>query len=89
MRPNQYPVFSISQHDTPEQIKVKIRMLIQLYLKGPDLFVAKAVAKHIAAMLAHPGYITDVEQRCLFRKMEMHWRCLAWISDTPIISKFK
>ena len=89
MIPNDYPVFSVSQYEKPKQIKVKIRKLIQLYLKDPDLLIAEAVAKHIAAMLAHPKYINDVEQRCLFRQLEMHWRCLAWISDISLISKTK
>jgi hypothetical protein len=89
MSPNPYPVFSVSQYDKPDQIKVKIRMLIQLYLKDPNSFTADAVANHIAAMLAYPKYINDVEQRCLFRKMEKHWHCLAWIENTPVFSKNK
>lgn len=89
MSPNLYPVFSVSQYDKPEQIKVKIRMLIVLYLKAPNLLIADAVVKHIAAMPAHPNYIIDIEQRCLFRRLEMHWRCLVWTGDIAVISKSK
>ncbi len=89
MSPNHYPVFSVSQYDKPEQIKVKISLLIQLYLKDPNPLIAKAVVKHIAALLAYPKSIDNIEQRCLFRQLEMHWRSLAWLGNTPIISKSK
>ncbi len=84
MSPNPYPVFSVSLNDKPEKIRVKIKLLIRLYLKDPDQFIAKSVATHIAAMLADPGYISDAGQRCMFRKLEMHWRCLAWVGNEAI-----
>jgi hypothetical protein len=84
MSPNPYPIFSVSLNDKPEQIRVKIKLLIRLYLKDPNQFIAKSVATHIAAMLADPKYISDAEQRCLFRKLEMHWRCLAWVGNAAI-----
>lgn len=84
MSPNPYPIFSVSQSDKPEQIKEKIRMLIQLYIQDPNSFTADAVANHIAAILHRPKYINNIEQRCLFRQLEKHWRCLAWIKHTPL-----
>lgn len=82
MSPNPYPLFSLSQHDNPERIKIKIRMLIQLYLKDPCPFIADAVVKHITTLLAAPKYINDAGQRCQYRKLELHWRYLAWIGET-------
>lgn len=82
MSPNPYPLFSVSQFDKPEQIKVKIRMLTRLYLKEPCPFTAEAVATHVRAILASPKYIDSPEQRCQLRKLEMHWRCLAWVDTS-------
>lgn len=81
MSPNPYPLFSTSQYDKPEQIRLKIRMLIRLYIKDPGTFTAQAVVNHIAALLAYPKYVTTTEERCLLKKLEMHWRCLAWINN--------
>ena len=81
MSPNPHPLFSVSQSDKPEQVKVKIRMLILLYIKDPGPFTAQAVVTHTKALLAYPKYIEDIEQRCQLRKLEMHWRCLAWINS--------
>lgn len=89
MSPNPYPLFSVSQYEKPEKIKQKTRMLILLYLKHPNSLIAEAIAKHIAAMLAQPKYINDIEQRCLFRKLEKHWQCIAWVDKPTIISKTK
>ncbi len=86
MSPNPYPVFSVSAHEKPEHIKIKIRMLIRLYLKDQNPFIADAVAKHIAAILAYPRYINDIEQRCRLRQLEMHWRGLAWIDSTSTVT---
>lgn len=83
MSPNPYPFFSISEFDKPGQVKLKVRMLIQLYVKDPSPFIAQAVVEHIATLLAYPKYIDDIEQRCQFRKLEMHWRCLCWITTPP------
>jgi hypothetical protein len=87
MSPNPYPLFSVSQSDTPEQIKLKIRMLTRLYLKDPYPYIAEGVVKHIAAILAYPKYIDDIEQRCKLRTLEVHWRCLAWIGNSEQRSK--
>jgi len=86
MSPNHYPVFSVFQYDKPGQIKVKIKMLIQLYIQEPNPMIAESVAKHVAAILAYPKYIDDSEQRCQLRKLEMHWRCLAWIGNSSPIT---
>jgi hypothetical protein len=83
MSPNPYPLFSVSQPDKPELLKIKIRMLTRLYLKDTCPFTAEAVARHVSALLACPKYINNAEQRCQLRKLEMHWRCLAWIGSSP------
>ncbi|KAF3982810.1 MAG: hypothetical protein HFP81_10760 [Methylococcales symbiont of Hymedesmia sp. n. MRB-2018] len=83
MSPNPYPLFSVSQSDKPEQIKLKTKLLIQLYVKNSSPFVASAVVEHIAALLAYPKYISDIEERCQLRKMEKHWCCLSWIDSQP------
>ncbi len=89
MSPKHAPFFSVSQYDKPEQIKVKITILIQLYMKASDPLIAKSVAKHVAAILAYPKYIDCIEQRCQLRKLEMHWRCLAWVGSSPEITNTK
>ncbi len=81
MSPNSYPLFLVSDFDKPEKIRIKIRMLTLLYIKDPNSYTAEAVAKHVAAILAYPKYIGSTEQRCQLRKLEMHWRCLAWIGS--------
>jgi len=80
MSPNPYPIFSVSQSDTPEQTQAKINMLVRLYIKDPSPFTSQAIVTHITNLLAYPKYITDIEYRCQLRKMEMHWRCLSWIT---------
>ncbi len=40
-------------------------------------------------MLACPKYINDVEERCLYRKLEMHWRSLAWVGNASVLSQRK
>lgn len=87
MSPNPYPFFSTSKSDNPEQIKLKIRMLIKLYAKDPSPFIAHAVIDHINALLAYPKYINDLEQRCQLRKLEMHWRCLLWFDSSSNLTK--
>lgn len=81
MSPNPYPVFSVSESDKPEDIQKRISLLIKLHAMQPDPMLAEAVVNHIVAILAKPGCISDIKQRCLFRQLEMHWRCLAWISN--------
>ncbi len=82
MSPNLYPLFSVSESDNPEQLSDRIKMLIRLYLNDPNQIIADAVVKHITGILAHPGYIQDIEQRCQLRQLEMHWRCLTWLDIT-------
>jgi translation initiation factor 2 gamma subunit (eIF-2gamma) len=74
-------VFSVSVQTKPEQIKVKIGFLIRLYVSYPESIIAEAVAKQIGEMLVDPDCIDDIEQRCLYRQLEMHWRCLGWINS--------
>lgn len=78
MSPNPYPLFSVSESDNPEHIKMKIRKLTRLYIKDPCPFIAEAVAKHVRAILVYPNYIDSTEQLCRLRRLEMHWRCIAW-----------
>lgn len=87
MIPNQYPLFTITEHDQPEQIEMKIGMLMRLYLKEQNQSIATSVEQHINALLAHLGYISDAKQRCLFLRMAAQWRCLAWLdNDVKIVS---
>lgn len=79
MSPNPYPFFTISEKDSPEQIKLKTSMLIRLYLKDKNQFVAAAVVEHINAILSFPGFISDIKQRCALRRLAAHWICLAWV----------
>jgi len=85
MNPSRTTIFSVSQSDKPEQIKVKLSMLVRLYITDPSPHLAQLVVTHIRAVLAYPKYIDDIEQRCQLRKLEMHWRCLASISSSYTI----
>jgi len=78
MSPEPYPFFTISEKDSPEQIEMRIKLLIRLYLAQHETAVASAVVTHINAVLAHPHYITDVKTRCQYRRLSEHWRVLAW-----------
>lgn len=87
MSPNPYPLFSVSQSDKPEQIKLKTKLLIQLYVKDSSPFIASAVVDNIAALLAYPKCISDIEERCQLQKMKMHWRCLSWLDSRSDLIK--
>lgn len=87
MSPNPYPVFSISDHEKPELIEMRIRLLIRLYLVHHEQDLALAIVEHINAILAHPKYITDVETRCQFRRLVEHWRSLAWADNYKMQNK--
>lgn len=71
-------MFTISDSDTPEKIRSRIRLLIVLYTSQPEQEIAIAIAAHINAILAHPKYIKDTVTRCQFRRLSEHWRYLAW-----------
>ncbi|WP_428354918.1 hypothetical protein [Methyloprofundus sp.] len=79
MSPNPYPFFTISEKDRPEQIELRTSMLIRIYLKDKNTFVAEAVVEHINAILSFPGFISDIKHRCALRRLSAHWSCLAWI----------
>lgn len=79
MSSNPYPFFAISQKDSPEQIELRTGMLIRLYLKDKNQFVAATIVEHINAILSFPGFISDIKQRCALRRLAAHWNCLAWI----------
>jgi hypothetical protein len=84
MEPKQqdlYPSFSISPDEKPEWIAVRTGMLVRLYAVNKNQIVAKAIVKHINALLAFGGYINDAEQRCQYLRLAAHWRCLAWVSN--------
>ncbi len=80
MSPDPYPLFSASESDNSEKIKDRIALLIKLYAKHPESMLAEAVVQHIVVILAKPDGIREIEQRCLFRQLEMHWRSLVWIN---------
>lgn len=79
MSPNPYPVFVISHKDTPEQIELRTGMLIRLYLKDRNQFIAGTIVEHINALLTFPGFIVEIKQRCALRRMAKHWHFLSWI----------
>ena len=81
---NPYPVFSVSESDKSEQIKDRIALLIKLYVKHPNHMLAEAVVKDIVVILTNLDHIKDIKQRCLFRQLEMHWRCLYWLENVSI-----
>lgn len=76
MSPNPYPFFVISENDSPEKIEIRTGMLIRLYLKDKNKFVAEAVVEHINAILSYPGFIVDIQQRCALRRLAAHWSAL-------------
>ncbi len=81
MSQNPYPVFSISKKNKPEQIKVRIGLLIRLYIIKQHPIIAQAIVDHINAILAHPKFVHTIEQRCLYLRLAAHWHCLAWITN--------
>lgn len=81
MSPNPYPLFIISQNDKPELIELRTGMLIKLYLKDKNQFIAAAIVDHINAILSAPGFIVATKQRCALRRLAIHWRCLAWVGE--------
>jgi hypothetical protein len=81
MSRNPYLPFSVSLNDSPEQIEVRIGLLIRLYLTDQHSIIAQAVVDHINAILAHSGFVKTIERRCLYLRLAAHWRCLAWIDN--------
>ncbi len=86
MSPPPYPFFVISQKDSPEQITTRTGLLIRLYLKDKNQFVAEAVVEHINTLLSFPGFIVDIKQRCAFRRLATHWRYLTMIEKILVQS---
>lgn len=70
----------------PGRIGVRLGLLIELYLHRRSERLAKSIADSITALLVHPDFDVSLEQRCVFRHMETHWRCLAWLGDQPMAS---
>ncbi len=70
----------------PNQIVVRLRVLIQLYLHQHSRLLAKSVSRHIQALLVHPDYDIDPKQRCNLRRLEAHWRCLAWLGNQSVVA---
>ncbi len=70
----------------PGQIGARLGVFIQMYLHQRSESLANAVADHIHALLVHPDFDVPLEQRCAFRQLEMHWRCLAWLGDQPMVA---
>lgn len=68
------------------QIGVRLGVFIQLYFHQRSGLLAKAVADHIHALLVHPDFDVPIEQRCAFRRLEAHWRCLALLGDRPAVA---
>lgn len=66
---------------SPNQIEVRLGLLIQLYFHRRSECLAKSIAAAIGDLLAHPDFDVPFEQRCAFRHLEMHWRCLAWLGN--------
>jgi hypothetical protein len=38
-----------------------------------------AVTYHLEALCAHPDYVITESDRCDYRRLVRHWRCLAWL----------
>ncbi len=81
MSKNPYPIFSIAKNEDPQQIEGRIGLLVRLYLINQHSMIAQAVADHVNAVLAHPGFVNTIEQRCIYLRLAAHWRCLAWINN--------
>ncbi len=78
MSKNPYPVFTVSNKDQPERLKMKLKMFIRLYSKNQSAIIADTVVMHLGALLAHSNFKESAEQRYQYKTLEMHWRCLAW-----------
>lgn len=89
MSQNPYPFFKVPQKDKPEQIEKRTGMLMRLYLKDNNQFLAEAVVDHINAILTAPGFIMDIQQRCALRRLAAHWHCLAWIDSLALTNSRK
>lgn len=84
MNPNLIFPFTSSPSASPEQLQKRTGKLIRLYIKYRDPSIAITIARHINALLSHPGYVAENEQRCLMRRMATHWRCLAWFGGLSV-----
>lgn|GEM_PF-5887770 len=65
------------------QIGARLGVFIRMYCHHGSGSLAKTVADHIEALLIHPDFDVPFEQRCAFRHLQAHWRCLAWLDDRP------
>jgi hypothetical protein len=70
----------------PGQIGARLGVFIRMYFHQRSGLLAKVVADHIEALLVHPDFDVPFEQRCAFRRLEAHWRCLAWLGDRPAMA---
>jgi len=81
-----YSFRTILEKHSPEQVELRAGLLIRLYLKNKNQYIAKAIVEHINAILSFPRFITDMKQRCALRRLAAHWSCLAWADDIQIPS---
>ncbi|BCG63172.1 MAG: hypothetical protein methR_P0866 [Methyloprofundus sp.] len=81
MSPNPYPAFGLSHTDRPEHIEKRIGLLIRLYFLDETPLIAEAIVEHINAILAAPGYISCIKQRCILRRLAAQWHCQLWIES--------
>lgn len=73
---------------TPQAIKTRLESLIRNYLRSPSSPAASAVAQCLDALCAHPDYVIPEVERCDYRRLARHWRCLAWINQAESSGRF-
>lgn len=66
---------------TPQEIETQIGMLIRKYCRQRSAALALAVTHYLEALCAHPDYAIAESDRCGYRRLARHWRCLAWLEE--------
>ncbi len=64
-------------------------LLMRWYLRRLSTAVARAVVKHIDALLAHPDFNAHPEERCVYRRLAMQWRYVLSVGRPWMVQRIK
>lgn len=63
---------------SPDEIETRLGRLIRDYLQTRSPAIAASIVRHIDTLCAHPGFEGGSAQRCVYLRLKMHWRWLAF-----------
>ena len=74
---------------SPEQIAATLGLLMRWYLRRRSTAIARAVVKHIDALLVHPDFNAHPDERCVYRRLAMQWRYVVSVASPWMVQRIK